>query len=132
VGLLNSLTRTAPSFHSALLCDHPVSNGTFLVLACYIGSDLLTVAIERDGERRSLFLRSTLPWLAAGFGCLAVTFINPYGWGLRKHIVEYILDPYYRVPGRQPNRRRRCCLSYNNSGWIPDVRFFCSAVSLQR
>jgi hypothetical protein len=67
----------------------------FLVLACHIGSDLLNAAIERDGERRSLFLRSTLPWLATGLGCLAVTFINPYGWGLHKHIVEYISDPYY-------------------------------------
>jgi hypothetical protein len=67
----------------------------FLVLACYIGSDLLNAAIESDGERRSSFLRSTRPWLATGFGCLAVTFINPYGWGLHKHIVEYISDPYY-------------------------------------
>ncbi len=68
----------------------------FLVLACYIASDLLNAAIEPDGRRRLEFLRSTKPWLATGAGCLAVTFINPYGWQLHKHIVEYIADPYYQ------------------------------------
>ena len=68
----------------------------FLVLACYIASDLLNAAIEPDARRRIEFLRSTKPWLATGAGCLAVTFINPYGWELHKHIAEYIADPYYQ------------------------------------
>jgi len=66
----------------------------FLVLACYIGSDLLNAAIEPDGQRRRQFLRSTRPWLATFAGCAAATFINPYGWGLHKHIIQYISDPY--------------------------------------
>jgi hypothetical protein len=66
----------------------------FLVLACYIGSDLLNAAIEPDAARRAGYLRSTKPWLATAAACFAVTFINPYGWGLHKHIVEYITDPY--------------------------------------
>jgi hypothetical protein len=66
----------------------------FLVLACYIGSDLLNAAIEEDTALRVRFLRSTLPWLAVFAGCFAVTFINPYGWNLHKHVVEYITDPY--------------------------------------
>jgi hypothetical protein len=66
----------------------------FLVLACYIGSDLLNAAIERDAPRRAGYLRATLPWLATAAGCFAATFVNPYGWGLHKHIIEYITDPY--------------------------------------
>ena len=26
--------------------------------------------------------------------CLAVTFINPYGWQLHRHVIAYITDPY--------------------------------------
>ncbi len=68
----------------------------FLVLACYIASDLLNAAIERDTWMRRQFLRSTGLWLATGAGCLAVTFINPYGWELHKHVIQYLTDPYYR------------------------------------
>jgi hypothetical protein len=66
----------------------------FLVLACYIGSDLLNAALEGDEVHRDLYLRSSLPWLAVFAGCFAVTFINPYGWNLHKHVVEYVTDPY--------------------------------------
>jgi hypothetical protein len=66
----------------------------FLVLACYIGSDLLNAAIETDARRRGQFLRATRPWLATALACFAVTFINPYGWQLHKHVVDYLLDPY--------------------------------------
>ncbi|HEX4274339.1 MAG TPA: hypothetical protein VHZ74_03240 [Bryobacteraceae bacterium] len=66
----------------------------FLIFACYIGSDLLNAAIEPGAERRRQFLRSTKPWLATSLGCLAVTFINPYGWELHKHVIGYITDPY--------------------------------------
>jgi hypothetical protein len=66
----------------------------FLVLACYIGSDLLNAAIEPSAPRRARYLSATGPWLAAGAGCFAATFVNPYGWGLHKHILEYLTDPY--------------------------------------
>jgi len=65
-----------------------------LVLACYTGSYLVNAAIEPDAARRLQFLRSAKPWFAAFFGCAAATFINPYGWGLHRHIIEYISDPY--------------------------------------
>jgi hypothetical protein len=66
----------------------------FLVLGCYIASDLLNAAIERDADRRRQFLRGLKPWAAVFAGCLAVTFINPYGWNLHKHIVGYLTDSY--------------------------------------
>jgi hypothetical protein len=66
----------------------------FLVLACYVGSDCLNALIENDKDRRMDFLRSTKPWILTGLGCFAATFVNPYGWNLHKHVVEYITDPY--------------------------------------
>jgi hypothetical protein len=66
----------------------------FLVLACYIGSDLLNAAIEPNALRRARYLRATGPWLATSAACFAATFVNPYGWGLHKHIFEYVTDPY--------------------------------------
>ena len=66
----------------------------FLVFACYIGSDLLNAVIERDPAQRRQYLSNVIPWAATAAGCLAVTFINPYGWQLHKHIVSYIADPY--------------------------------------
>ena len=66
----------------------------FLVLACYIGSDLLNAVIERDPLRRGAFLRAARPWLGVFLASFAVTFINPYGWNLHKHVIEYVTDPY--------------------------------------
>jgi len=66
----------------------------FLLLACYIGSDLLNAVLERDPVARRGYISATRPWLIAFFACLAVTFINPYGWQLHKHVIDYISDPY--------------------------------------
>ena len=66
----------------------------FLILACYIGSDLLNALIEPDPLARRGYLSRTLPWLATVAACLAVTFINPYGWQLHRHVIGYLNDPY--------------------------------------
>ena len=66
----------------------------FLVLGCYVGSNLANAAIEPDAARRLEFLRAVKPWFATALGCFAVTFINPYGWRLHQHILQYITDPY--------------------------------------
>lgn len=66
----------------------------FLVLACHLGSNLLSAAIEQDPAQRPHWLRATKPWILTALACFAVTFINPYGWKLHQHIVEYITDPY--------------------------------------
>jgi len=64
----------------------------FLVLLCYIGGNLLNAALEADREKRAQYLRFTAPWVFTALGCFAVTFINPYGWQLHKHIVQYLSD----------------------------------------
>jgi hypothetical protein len=66
----------------------------FLILPCYIGGNLLNALVERDPAERRAFLRRTMPWLATFVGCLAVTFVNPYGWQLHSHVITYISDPY--------------------------------------
>lgn len=66
----------------------------FLLLACYIGSDLVNAAIDAEPSRRRAFLRATRPWLLTFAACAAITFINPYGWGLHQHMFQYLSDPY--------------------------------------
>ena len=66
----------------------------FLVLACYIASDLLNAAIESDGWTRTQYLAFYQTVALTGAACFAVTFINPYGWELHKHILQYLADPY--------------------------------------
>jgi len=66
----------------------------FLVLLCYLGSDLLNALLEKNGDIRRQYLMATKPWLMVFAACAAATFINPYGWNLHKHVVDYILDPY--------------------------------------
>jgi len=66
----------------------------FLVLLCYIANGLVNAAIEKDPHARRVWLAGLRPWLVTFAACFAVTFINPYGWQLHKHVVEYIIDPY--------------------------------------
>ncbi len=66
----------------------------FLILACYIGSGLINAAIEGDPDARRAFLHGTLPWLGTVAACALVSFINPYGWQLHRHMLAYITDPY--------------------------------------
>jgi hypothetical protein len=66
----------------------------FLLLLCYVGGNLLNAAIEADREKRARYLRFTGTWALTALGCFAVTFINPYGWGLHRHIVQYLADTY--------------------------------------
>ncbi|MDP9053009.1 MAG: hypothetical protein M3N93_01700 [Acidobacteriota bacterium] len=66
----------------------------FLVFACYVGGILLNAAMEPAAARRVLLLQSLKPWLLTAGACFAVTFLNPYGWQLHKHLAEYIADPY--------------------------------------
>jgi hypothetical protein len=61
---------------------------------CYIGHGLLNALIERDPEARRQFLHGLRPWGLTFAACFAVTFINPYGWQLHRHVIDYVTDPY--------------------------------------
>jgi hypothetical protein len=66
----------------------------FLVLMCYIGGGLLNAAIEKDTLARRAYLSGLRPWAYTFAGCFAVTFVNPYGWELHRHVIDYLSDPY--------------------------------------
>lgn len=66
----------------------------FLVLACHLGHGVVNAAIEKDADARRAWLSGLKPWLVTFAGCFAMTFINPYGYELHRHVVEYIGDPY--------------------------------------
>ena len=66
----------------------------FLVLACYIADPLLKALLATSAEERRSLTLSAKPWLITAALCFAVTFINPYGWNLHVHLVQYITDPY--------------------------------------
>ena len=66
----------------------------FLVLACYIADPLLKALLATSAEERRSLIGTAKPWLITAALCFAVTFINPYGWNLHVHLVQYITDPY--------------------------------------
>lgn len=66
----------------------------FLVLGCHIADNLANAVVERSAERRHEFLSGLKPWGMVFAACAAVTFVNPYGWQLHKHVVAYLTDPY--------------------------------------
>ena len=77
----------------------------FLVLACYIGSDLLNAAIEADAERRAGYLRAAKPWLATAAACSSVSW-NPSATGA----ISATLSPSMNctmIPASPPPKRAR-------------------------
>jgi len=66
----------------------------FLILGCYIASDLLNAVLDKDAEARAGFLRTAKAWAPYFAACLLATFLNPYGWELHHHVISYLTDPY--------------------------------------
>ncbi len=65
-----------------------------LMLALYGMGDLLPVAFSADdAARRPAALRARA-WFGTALACLAASLVNPYGWRLHVHLVEYLRDPY--------------------------------------
>ncbi|MBL0160960.1 MAG: hypothetical protein IPP47_28340 [Bryobacterales bacterium] len=61
------------------------------LLAAYaVGS-----AAEAFLDRRPIW-PAARPYLLTWFGCLAASFVNPYGWQLHRHIWIYLTDSYHR------------------------------------
>ncbi len=69
--------------------------GIFLIGAYAAGE--FTVLLREPGsdERRRVLTRG-LRLIYAACGCAAATLINPYGYGLHKHIYKYLADGFYR------------------------------------
>jgi hypothetical protein len=65
-----------------------------LLLGLYGAGEMLTVVFSADpAERRPAVLRARA-WFGTALACLAASLVNPYGWRLHVHLVEYLRDPY--------------------------------------
>jgi hypothetical protein len=71
-------------------------HGSFLIalmlLACYGLGELVDVVITGDARPPSEALRAAMRYAWAGLAALAASLVNPYGWNLHVHIVQYLLD----------------------------------------
>ena len=65
-----------------------------VILGAYAAGALVRALFASASDERRAALRSALPLLAAAAGCAAASLINPYGYQLHKHIVEYFQDTY--------------------------------------
>ena len=64
-----------------------------LILGAYAGGELLRSVVVPAREDRIAAARASLPYIATAMGCLAASLVNPYGYHLHTHIVEYLRDP---------------------------------------
>lgn len=70
-------------------------HGGFFVLWTLLFAHLAAAALNAFLDRRPL-LEAVKPWLLALAGCIAASFVNPYGWRLHRHIFGYLSDSYHR------------------------------------
>jgi len=68
--------------------------GIVLVLS-YAAGELTSWLIDADPSVRRRALGRSRPFLLAGVGCLAASFVNPYFYRLHKHICAYLTDTYH-------------------------------------
>ena len=67
--------------------------GIVLILT-YAAGEAIGWLVEADGEARRAALGRMKGYLLAAGGCVAASFVNPYGWRLHAHIVGYFSDSY--------------------------------------
>ena len=65
-----------------------------ILVGAYAGGELLRALFEGEADARNKAVRSAVPYMATGTGCLLATFVNPYFYHLHAHIFEYLTDRY--------------------------------------
>jgi len=65
-----------------------------VILGTYAAGELLRALVTRISEERRTSLRMAALYLAATAGCLLASLLNPYGYRLYTHLIEYFGDPY--------------------------------------
>jgi hypothetical protein len=82
----------------ALMIPWTNLHGGFLVGIIIVGTygagELLRALLTREPGERRHSLRAAAEYLAATAGCALASFVNPYGYHLHTHILEYLNDPY--------------------------------------
>ena len=65
-----------------------------VILGTYAAGELLRALVTRVSEERRASLRMAALYLVATAGCLLASLLNPYGYRLYTHLIEYFGDPY--------------------------------------
>jgi hypothetical protein len=63
-----------------------------ILLAAYAAGELVELVIAGDTRPPRERLRAAMRYAAAGLAALGASLVNPYGWMLHVHIVQYLLD----------------------------------------
>ena len=66
-----------------------------LMICAYAGGDLIAVLAARRREDRHAAAGRCWRYGRAALGCLAASFINPYGWRLHAHLIRFLTNPAY-------------------------------------
>jgi hypothetical protein len=65
-----------------------------VIVGAYGAGELVRAAVTRDSVERRVSLRAAGPYVAAAAGCALASLVNPYGYQLHVHMLEYFKDPF--------------------------------------
>ena len=65
-----------------------------LMLGAYGGGELLKIAFSANRESRRPAALQACSYFGTALACLAASLVNPYGYHLHVHLVQYLRDPY--------------------------------------
>jgi hypothetical protein len=65
-----------------------------VLVAGHGAGELLKMALHPNTVARRLARRAAASYFLCAFACIAASLLNPYGYRLHLHLIEYLLDPY--------------------------------------
>ena len=65
-----------------------------VIVGAYGAGELVRAVVTRDSTERRVSFRAAGPYLAAAAGCALASLVNPYGYQLHLHMLEYFKDPF--------------------------------------
>jgi hypothetical protein len=68
-----------------------------VLIATYAAGQFAVLLRDAGDANRRLALRRGRDYLLTAAGCFVATFVNPYGYRLHAHIVQYLADGFYRA-----------------------------------
>lgn len=87
LAILPALTLLWTQLHGGFFCG-------ILILLAYGAGELARAATTPHAAERRAALARFKPYALAALGCLAATFVNPYGWRLHVHVIRYLSDKW--------------------------------------
>ena len=64
-----------------------------VLIGLYAAGQVATALVSPDADERAKALRRAGVYAVGAAGCAAATLVNPYGWRLHAHIIEYLRNP---------------------------------------